>query len=353
MSSSQALTADVPAVAPPRRGVANRGLAALTWLSTGAAIAWLAFSYLLPQRLTDIGRVYGRLAAVAFYGRVFTFHVGLLLTVALVMAGVLRRRWLALTAALAAAVALWPTAAACLPRTVPSAVGRPVRILSMNVKYTNADPDDVIAEVRKADPDVLAIEEFGASSRRPLEAALTGDYPFRCVRADGNIGLGLYSRLPFEGGRPQVSFGGVRRQIRAVVRVGDRPVAVYVLHPLSPRTIRRVIYNRLFTADLVDQLHREPLPVVLAGDFNFTAETPNAAALTRPTDLALTDAFDLAGRGRGSTWPVRPRWAGWLPGVRIDHVYLAPGLTCPRYATGGYMGSDHLPIAVDVAVAGR
>ena len=159
----------------------------------------------------------------------------------------------------------------------------------------------------------------------------------------------LYSRLPFDG-PPTVDAHGHRRQIRAVIRVGGKPVALYVLHPLSPRTQRRILWNRLSTADLAEQVRREPLPVILAGDFNFTAETSNAAALT---GLGFSDAFDLAGRGRGSTWPVRPRWTAWLPGVRIDHVYLSPALTCARYATGGYVGSDHLPIVADVALVAR
>ena len=222
--------------------------------------------------------------------------------------------------------------------------------MSMNVKYTNRDAADIVAQVRRFDPDVLALEEFSPIPRRALDDALTADYPFRYLRPYGGIGLGIYSKLPFEGGPPQVSFAGVRRQLRAVVRVGDRQVAVYVLHPLSPRSVRRVLLNRLATADLANQITREPLPVVLAGDFNFTAETPNAAALT---GLGLTDAFDLAGFGRGSTWPAKPRLATYVPGVRIDHFYLSPSLTCVGYITGGYTGSDHYPVVADVAVRRR
>ena len=60
--------------------------------------------------------------------------------------------------------------------------------------------------------------------------------------------------------------------------------------------------------------------------------------------------LDIAGVGRGSTWPVLPRWRAWLPGVRIDHVFLTPQLTCTRDAVGGFDGSDHLPIYADVGL---
>jgi endonuclease/exonuclease/phosphatase (EEP) superfamily protein YafD len=323
----------------------RRLAAAAAWVVSVTLAAALAFAYALPQRLTDTDDVYARLATVAFFGRVFTFHAGLLLATTSAVALMLRRRGLAAFAGIAAAAALWPTGVACLPRHPAPAAGRSVRVMSMNTKYGNRDGPDVVAQVRRFNPDVLAVEEFAGPVRRALDAALQRDYPYRCLRSTGGVGLAVYSRLPFVGS-PQVASGGVRRQIRAVVQVDGRDVALYVLHPLSPRSPRRVVLNRLFTADLVDQLRREPLPVILAGDFNFTAETPNAAALT---GLGLTDAFDLAGVGRGSTWPVRPAWASWLPGVRIDHVYLSAGLTCAAYATGGPMGSDHLPIVADVA----
>ncbi len=344
-----------PTPTAPHRRTGRRLLAVLGWATTLCLTSLLVFAYALPQYLTDPNRLYVHLAAAAFFGRVLTFQAGLVLTVVALAALALRRRYLAVVTAIVAAVALWPTLAACRPRHPPAAAGRAVRILAMNVKFSNRDAADIIAQVRQFNPDVIALEELGGPPVRALNAALAGDFPFRCLRPHGGVGLGVYSRLPFEEGPPQVSFGRVRRQIRCVVRIDGRPVALYVVHPLSPRSVPRVLFNRLATADLAEQVRREALPVVLAGDFNFTAETPNAAALTGPTPLGvgLTDAFDLAGRGRGTTWPVRPRWAAWLPGVRIDHVYLSPGLTCTRYATGTYDGSDHLPIVADLAVAAR
>ncbi len=343
------MTSPAP-IAPPaprgRRAPFNRLATATGWMALVAITATLAFSYGLPQRLTDPDPAYLRLVTVAYFGRVFTFHAGLMLFAIAIVALSLRRRGLTLIAVVLAAVALWPTALACLPRHPSPPVGRPVRVMSMNTKYTNRDAADIVAQVRRFNPDVLAVQEFASPVRDTLDGAFGADYPFRCMRLSGDIALALYSRLPFQG-QPTVLASYRRRQIRAVIRVDGRPVALYVLHPLSPRTRQRILSNRLATADLADQLRSEPLPAILAGDFNFTAETPNAAALT---GVRLTDAFDLAGWGRGSTWPVRPRWAAWLPGVRIDHVYLSPALTCTRYAAGGYIGSDHLPIVADVAL---
>ena len=62
----------------------------------------------------------------------------------------------------------------------------------------------------------------------------------------------------------------------------------------------------------------------------------------------MADGFELAGHGRGSTWPVEPQWMQWLPGVRIDHVFVSPQLTCTQFIVGEYDGSDHLPVIADI-----
>ena len=146
-----------------RRGLVRRLLAALGWVVTIAVVAALGFSYALPQRLTDGDSDYLALATVAFFGRVFTFQAGLLLATAAVAAALLRRQWLTLTAAIAAAVALAPTAVSVLTRHPPPPAGPAVRVMAMNTKYTNHDGPDVVAQVRRFHPDVLTVEEF----RRP------------------------------------------------------------------------------------------------------------------------------------------------------------------------------------------
>ena len=94
-------------------------------------------------------------------------------------------------------------------------------------------------------------------------------------------------------------------------------------------------------------MRAETLPVIAAGDFNFTQETPNEAALK---NVGLQDGFEQSGQGRGSTWPVDPPWMQWLPGVRIDHIFVSRQLTCTHFFVGGYDGLDHLPIVADVGV---
>jgi endonuclease/exonuclease/phosphatase (EEP) superfamily protein YafD len=40
----------------------------------------------------------------------------------------------------------------------------------------------------------------------------------------------------------------------------------------------------------------------------------------------------------------------WLPGVRIDHIFVSNQLTFTQFFVGEHDGSDHLPIVADVGV---
>jgi endonuclease/exonuclease/phosphatase (EEP) superfamily protein YafD len=316
----------------------------------------VAFAYLLPQDLTDTHRTYARLATVAFYGRVFTFHAGLALLAAAAWGGLARRRMLLAVAAVAAVACLGPTVYASRPHTPPPAAGPSLRVMSVNLLFLNHDYPAILAAVRRSDPDVVVCEEYAFALDANLRPALTAAYPYQCVEPRPlSAGMAVFSKRPFTQ-PPATRADGDRMQIRTAVRLGDGDgdgdVVLYGVHPTSPHGPHSIVVNRLQTADLIRQASAERLPVVMAGDWNFTAETPNAAALR---SAGLTDAFDLANPGgRAATWPELPRWAGWLPGVRIDHVYLSGGLTCTRYATvTADDGSDHHPIVADVAVAGR
>ena len=72
--------------------------------------------------------------------------------------------------------------------------------------------------------------------------------------------------------------------------------------------------------------------------------------IIRDGDLGFAEAHGIAGSGRGSTWPVH-LWLHWIPGIRIDHVFLGPGLTSTSAWTGGLTGSDHRPSGCVVTLA--
>jgi len=321
-------------------------LASVAWSLTLGLAALLVFAYAFPQDLLRRNQPYATLVVVSFFGRVLTFHIGLALSAAAIAAILLRRKKLLLVAGSMSLVCLLPTLQSLLPNHVPPTAGPRLRVMSMNLKFTQAHADLVDRQILQYKPDVLALEDYTPISQNAIETSTGNTYPYRQFYFNYKQGLAIYSRLPFVE-KPTSTFTITRRQMRAVILFNGRPLVIYVEHPFSPRSMRRILNNRMATLDLAGQVSREKFPVIAAGDFNFNETTPNEAALKL---VGLADGFETAGHGRGSTWPVEPRWKQWLPGVRIDHIFFSRQLTCSWFAVGQYDGSDHLPIIADIAI---
>lgn len=317
------------------------------WAATVIITGWLLLAYSLPQDLLRRNEPYATLVAISFFGRVLTFHLGLMMVAVAISATILRRKRLSLLAGALSVICLFPTLRSLLPHETPKTSGPMLRIMSMNLKYTHEHGELITNQIQKFNPDVLLIQDFTPFAQSIIEQAVGDSYPHRHLYHNALQGLAIYSRLPFDGTRAQTTFTKTRRQMRTVILFNGRPIVIYVEHPFSPRSKPRILNNRAATVDLVNQVRAETLPVILAGDFNFTDATPNESALKA---AGLQDGFELAGRGRGSTWPVEPKWMQWLPGVRIDHVFFSSQLMCTGFTVGDYDGSDHLPVIADIAI---
>ena len=326
-------------------------LRAEAWLVVLAAYPVLAFAYLWPQEWRDESTAVVLTGWAAFLVRTLQFHLGLLVGVIALVAAFGRGRRLFLAAlppALFTLVpALWQFVPADPEPTAPAAPT--LRVMTANLLMINADTAGIIGEIRTAKPDVLLLQEYTAEWHAALQASLAAEYPHHSVvERDDSFGIGIYSRTPFAAAVEQgVPLGraGVE-QMRAEVEVGGRRLAVYNVHLLPPRTLLYYSDHRLQFADLVDTLKAEPLPYVVCGDFNFSETTPQHADLKR---AGVREAHEIAGTGRGATWPVNSVFRYVMPGIRIDHVYLSPHLTGTRCEPGVGRGSDHRPVVVDVA----
>ena len=319
------------------------------------AYVLLTFAYAWPPDYRNTAPAFVAASWVAFLVRVLQFHLGLLLAVIAVGAALGRGRRLFLLAVppvlFTLVPAYWRSMAS--PTPPPPAAGVPgLRVMSVNLLMVNDRYGPMLAEVRAARPDVLLLQEYTDGWDRALRPGLAADLPYvRSDARDDSFGVAVYSRTPFvdDGGPTLLRLGtDTAPQPRAVVRFGGRDVALYNVHLLPPRTLAYTQEGRLQFADLLDRLAAERLPVVVAGDFNLTETTPQHAALGR---AGLADAWDLAGHGRGATWPVNSIFR-YLPGLRFDHLYLGRQLTCTSVETGTGPGSDHRPIVADVAWRG-
>jgi endonuclease/exonuclease/phosphatase (EEP) superfamily protein YafD len=325
----------------------KRMFAPQAWLVVVGSYAAIGFAFACPQDFRSTSAAYVCVAFAAFLIRTFLFHLGLLLLVIAFVAGLTRRWWLLGTALPLVAFTVGPDAWSYRPKARPTTARQIVRIMSVNLLGCNQRVAEVIGEVRGADPDLLVLQEYRPHWHRAFHQALQPDYPHNAsfIRED-DFGLAIYSRLPFAGPVDfAVRLGDAGTpQARSVLRLADRDVALYNVHLMPPKGLSWVMEQRREFADLLELLGDEELPVIFCGDFNFTNASVFADELAR---LGLIDAHRSGGRGRGATWPVLSFFR-YLPGIRLDHVFLSKELTSTRSWTGVGHGSDHRPVIAEI-----
>lgn len=222
------------------------------------------------------------------------------------------------------------------------AATEPFVVMSLNVLFGEADPDQVFAAAASADLVVLA-EATPAAARRLEEGGWRERFPYAAgdPLRTGN-GTALYSRFPLRDAAqlPRTSFP----QWSATAEVpGVGPVRVIAAHPCNPfcgrdrwDTEHEVLREAVAAAP-------PDLPLVVAGDLNAVNDHRPLLALGR---AGLTSATDLAGAGWLPTFPATAPLPPLLP---IDHVLVDDRLTALAIERFEVSGSDHLGLRATLA----
>jgi endonuclease/exonuclease/phosphatase (EEP) superfamily protein YafD len=217
-----------------------------------------------------------------------------------------------------------------------------LRVMVANVLVGGATAGSVAAAVREERPDVLALVELTPQ----LAAALDGTdlrelLPFRSLSPHPHPGgVGVYARRPL-GGDGQLDGTNLAGR-RVEVGLDGRRVAVIAVHAYPPRPGS----TELWRGDLeaVRAAAGQARPLVVAGDFNATADHASFRALLWPH---LRDAHQARGRGLVRTWPA----LGPLPPLlHLDHVLVSRDLAVLAVHERTIPGSDHRAVVADLAL---
>ena len=186
---------------------------------------------------------------------------------------------------------------------------------------------------------MVALQELTSDVAAALEADPEIDvrFPFRELVPGGDTqGMGVLSRFPLRDARSYASPAGLEVVVETlggdVTLVNAHPLPAVIAPPFTfdPSRRDRAIATARGWADAA--LDRDET-VLLIGDFNVT---PTEPAYRRLVD-GLRDAHTDAGLGPGWTWrPKRVEPFG-IGALRIDYVFVGPGLEpvsssvdCPR-----------------------
>lgn len=323
-----------------------------TWMTLGVLYLVVAAGWLFHYDFARDGRLYSAAALAAFLVRVLGVHIGIVLLVGMVVPILQRRPWPTIVARVPL-IAFLLLPLVDLSRTSEQGTfdrkRDDVRIMTSNLLYTRTGSDDLVDQVREANPDVLLVQEFTPAWQTTLAREIGDEFPHRVEmsRADA-YGVAVYSKKPLEAGVLDLA-SNETPQVRAVIDRGDeRDLVVYNLHLRMPLAVSQHTEQRREVAALVEHLERDrEEQVVIAGDFNMTETTLHHAAIV--DDAGYTSAWDAVERGRGATWPAA---VPAIFGLRLDHVFVSPELRVLDIDVKADNGSDHRPVVVDLRPRG-
>lgn len=216
------------------------------------------------------------------------------------------------------------------------------KLLHLNVYAPNTRYHDIAAMIRAYDPDVVDLMEYTEDSRKGLEA--TGVFKSYAYRFTGQAHLGLYSRLPLK--QTELVFIGPERvanfaQLRTRIQLKSEQVTLILAHPQIPFG-KHYTHQSLHFSTWIQERDSYGSNLIIAGDLNTTPWSPHFRQLIRQTKLRDSQK----GFGLQPSWPA---WAPWL-GIPIDHVLLSQRLHILQRKVGPDVGSDHLPVFVELSV---
>jgi endonuclease/exonuclease/phosphatase (EEP) superfamily protein YafD len=317
-----------PAAQKPKRRRHSRGklLCLLGFLAGvgGLSTHWLARAYLYFDFFNNLTLQFALLAAACAIGY-FMPRARVLTAMVLTIAGLL-------------AISFWPQYLSEQPHAVakPAANERALRLMAYNTWSQNDDWQKVVEEVKRVDPDIVTLVEFGREKRQAL-AALNKLFPYvyHCMN-ERHCHRAIMSKHKLYNVKFRDNWQGPDDLI---ARLGPEfgRAHIFGIHSTRPPFVRSQIKQIQYYAD---HLRKYSGSKIVMGDFNST-----------PFSVLLTGFTERSGLDRLTNLPTYPATFGPFPQLAIDHVFVSKDIrTLSKPRIGHTGGSDHYPVIVDVAI---
>ncbi len=255
-----------------------------------------------------------------------------------------------------------------LPKATVETSDATLKVISFNVWGDNPDLTPIEDWLRDQAADVVVTIELPPVWKDGIPA-LRDVYPEQITGNSKLLYWGgtLLTRYPVVSSEVLELGDGVMRQQRVVIDVDGQQIAIYAIHLLLPIGYESHIglgggfypavasryddsaRNAQIHA-LIARLRDEPLPYIVAGDFNMSDQS----VIYNDLAAALGDSFREAGTGLGTSWPMLRATFGLPtsipPVMRIDYIWHSADFRAVTAAVGPFLGSDHLPMLAALAL---
>lgn len=220
--------------------------------------------------------------------------------------------------------------------------GQRLRLVAVNVHTANLRTDLVLDFLQKIDADVVMLMEVNQRWMNAL-ASLSNRYPEIITEArSDNFGIAMLNRVGSTNSAVIYLGEAEVPSIRTTLLINGQTVTLLGTHPLPPGSAE---YSRLRNDQLraiVATVRESRTPTILLGDLNATPWSPYFRELLRASGLRNTSQ----GRGLYGSWP-----AGLPVGrIPLDHCLVSPSIHVVDKQLGPQVGSDHLPVVIDLQI---
>ena len=282
----------------------------------------------------------------------------LILLIAIVVGGFSRQAWsfvwcLPLVLNLALIVPLFFTSAhgSHIAQAFPSG-GDTLQMIHVTLDNGNPDTTLAIEYIESQDVDLILLLEVTSKSLSKLESSLSR---YRVVASEPRENShGSAMLVPIKPSKPievvatqivNLPEGSERPMLEATIQWGGKEVAILSIQLTRPQSDGTSAFQKVefdAVADWSIRQHKESKREVVAiGDFNSTPWSGRFREFLHQTNLHNSQ------RGFG----LQPTWHAILPPplmIAIDHCLHSQSITTINRATGPNIGSDHLPIFVEL-----
>ena len=221
---------------------------------------------------------------------------------------------------------------------------QPFKVVSYNVLWSNKKYDEAIALINREQPDIAIFQEAQAPWAKAL-TKLKAHYPYHVGAT--KLEIEVYSKFPLNNTKIDL-YGTYRGLVITDLQLGDNKIKFIATHAYPQLYYGREgwqIRNEHLEVGIGEYVGNLRQSVVVAGDLN--------ASMWSPYYHSLIDRSGLhdARQGFGilpSQSVIAPRYK--IFSSPIDHCLVTPDIKVKNFKLGSDIGSDHLPIIIDLFV---
>ncbi|NIV18698.1 MAG: hypothetical protein GWN47_09910 [Woeseiaceae bacterium] len=224
-----------------------------------------------------------------------------------------------------------------------TASGEPrFKLLSSNVYAGNENSEALLDLITAEQADLVFLQEV--TSRRAKELAqLHEAYPYSLnIPREDNFGIAVLSRRPFENARIIESPPLKLPTLVVEVRIFGKAVTLVTTHLMPPLEDAGYDARNIHLLSVAEMIRSISGPRVLIGDLNTAMWGRNYRKFVEQSSMSNT----RKGFGVLPTWPTQLPFAM----IPIDHCLVSDDILVRDIRTGPDIGSDHLPLIVELAL---